>query len=275
MRALPLNVCSVRRSCASARVVAGLAAPGAHLLARLRKQLRGFVEEDRQHLRVDVVADVRERIGHRRRAARRRFGSVVRATPRDGVGRRGDARRGGRAVAAAGCRRLARRRRTPARRRRRSSSSRATSSAAASASPASAAASWRSSSSSRWIASASSTSPCVNGCLRLDARHEHGADPRSRARAPDARCRGSGAPCCSSAISVCSSAFAVVATSGNPPVRWMPHSVWLARTIAGARHRARIELQDGQLVLERGEVLVGLVAQDRPQRSRRASRRRS
>ena len=37
---------------------------------------------------------------------------------------------------------------------------------------------------------------------------------------------------------------------------------------AGARHRARVELQDRKLVLERGDVLVGLVAQDGPQRTR-------
>ena len=42
------------------------APPSAHLLARLREELRGLVEEDRQHLRVDVVANVHERVGHRR-----------------------------------------------------------------------------------------------------------------------------------------------------------------------------------------------------------------
>ncbi len=43
---------------------------------------------------------------------------------------------------------------------------------------------------------------------------------------------GSGAPRCCSAISACSSAFDSAAISGKPPVRWMPHSVWLARTMA-------------------------------------------
>ena len=51
------------------RVVGGRAAPGAQLLARLREELRRFVEEDRQHLAVDVVANPGERIvlGERQR----------------------------------------------------------------------------------------------------------------------------------------------------------------------------------------------------------------
>ncbi len=62
MRALPLNVCSVRRSASDRRAVAGCATPRAEVLAGLREQLRGLVEEDRQHLRVDVVANAGERI---------------------------------------------------------------------------------------------------------------------------------------------------------------------------------------------------------------------
>ena len=42
-----------------AGLVARSAAPRAHLRAGLREELRGFLEEDRQHLLVDVVADVR------------------------------------------------------------------------------------------------------------------------------------------------------------------------------------------------------------------------
>ena len=44
------------------RVVARRAAPCAHALAGLRIELRRLFEKDRQHLRVDVVAYVRERI---------------------------------------------------------------------------------------------------------------------------------------------------------------------------------------------------------------------
>ena len=40
------------------------ATPVAHFLARLRKEFRGLVEEDGQHLRIDIVADVGERISH-------------------------------------------------------------------------------------------------------------------------------------------------------------------------------------------------------------------
>ena len=43
---------------------------------------------------------------------------------------------------------------------------------------------------------------------------------------------GTGLPRFSSPSRHCSSALAVVATRGKPPVRWMPHSVWLARIIA-------------------------------------------
>src|SRR5215831_15086207 len=42
--------------------IARRATPAAHLLAGLRVELRGFLEEDRQHLFVDVVADAGERI---------------------------------------------------------------------------------------------------------------------------------------------------------------------------------------------------------------------
>ena len=44
---------------ARAAGIARGAAPGAHLLAGLRVELRGLLEKDRQHLRVDVVADCR------------------------------------------------------------------------------------------------------------------------------------------------------------------------------------------------------------------------
>ena len=55
----------------------------------------------------------------------------------------------------------------------------------------------------------------------LDGAREHGQ------RGP-----GNGGSRCCSTSSACSSDFAVAAINGNPPVRWMPHSVWLARTIA-------------------------------------------
>ena len=45
--------------------IAGRAPPSAHLFARLRIELGSFLEEDRQHLLVDVVANVGERIVQR------------------------------------------------------------------------------------------------------------------------------------------------------------------------------------------------------------------
>ena len=47
---------------ARARHVGRPLAPRAQLLARLRKQLRGLLEEDRQHVLIDLVADVGERV---------------------------------------------------------------------------------------------------------------------------------------------------------------------------------------------------------------------
>ena len=66
-------------------VVARVAAPCTQFLARLWIQLRRFVEEDRQYLRIDVVADALQRI--RLHGRQRAFGSFDR-DPHHGVGGR-------------------------------------------------------------------------------------------------------------------------------------------------------------------------------------------
>ena len=70
------------------------------------------------------------------------------------------------------------------------------------------------------------------------------------------------------AISACSSDLAVVATSGKPPVRWMPHSVWLARTIASDGAARGSNWSSDSSCASVAEMLLGLVAQDFPQRRR-------
>ena len=83
IRALPLNVWSVRRNWRARASSRGRAAPCAQLLARLRIELGRFLEKDRQHLRVDVVANVRQRI-LRNLAARRFRRETRRSRRRDG-----------------------------------------------------------------------------------------------------------------------------------------------------------------------------------------------
>ena len=61
IRALPLNVCNVRCKACTVSRVARLRAPGAQLLAGLREEFGRFVEEDRQHLTVDVVMNFEQR----------------------------------------------------------------------------------------------------------------------------------------------------------------------------------------------------------------------
>ena len=86
IRALPLNVCSVRRSCRALPQSPGARRQPRTSLAGLRIELRRLLEEDRQHLLVDVVANVGERVAgdsgrllerrdvRRLRRGRRRFG---------------------------------------------------------------------------------------------------------------------------------------------------------------------------------------------------------
>ncbi len=112
------------------------------------------------------------------------------------------------------------------------SSSRAASraaSASASSGACPAAAPGRSASSAYWIAAP-----------RPRRRGERGArlDPGDQRRSASIAARAPAAPigrrrlgCCRPSRH-CSSALAVCARSGNPPVRLMPYSVWLARTIA-------------------------------------------
>ena len=79
--------------------------------------------------------------------------------------------------------------------------------------------------------SAPSCSCVLRKPKRARTRSENSVRPAIARASTGCALPGTGAPCCCSASSVCSSALAVVAIRGKPPVRWMPHSVWLARTI--------------------------------------------
>ncbi len=123
------------------------------------------------------------------------------------------------------------------------------------------------SSNSRWMAPASSMSPRVNGSCALHARHQHG---ETRDRAGEHRIRGT-AQRCANLFERDQRLLESSCRDGDE--RKPAGAMDSAQRMAGAHHvrprdRTQIELQDGQFMLERGDVLVGFVGQDLPQRSR-------
>ena len=83
---------------------------------------------------------------------------------------------------------------------------------------------------------------------------------------------GIGGPCCCNASSACSSARAVVAISGKPPARWMPHSVWLARTIASDGAACESNCSTDSSFDSVAMCDSRLVAEDPPERMRQRDR---
>ena len=209
--------------------VVRIAPPSAQFLAGLREQFRCFVQEDRQHLRVDVVVNRRQRILQRQRQLDHR---PRQAPPSSATAPCMRQRRGSAAACASGCVpgetadnagrvegdfvavlgggggsrgsfRVLRvtRRFLPQLVQVRLDQARFRWSAAEKArAPRPAATNWVS----------PATARASTGCALL----------------------GSGAPRSANASSVCSRDRAVAATIGKPPVRWMPHSVWPARIIS-------------------------------------------
>ena len=251
--------------------VGGAAPPSAHLLAGLREQFRGLVEEDGQHLRVDVVANVRERVGHRGRAARRRRRARRHRLP---------AMRGS-VAAARGVRRV----RAPpgVRPRRRATASHADVGLRRRADGlfleprhqrgrGFGVACLGRGFLAQLVQLALDLARLLDVAVRerrlpLDARHEQ-REPRDRAR--QHRLRGARQR---RAVLLERDQRLLQRLGGRRDDGEAAGAMDAAQRVARAhharaRHRARVELQDRELVLERRDVLVGLVAQDGPERAR-------